>query len=143
MSLQATREEMAAYLRSINAAPAVWRANGLEPPGAAPAAPRRKRSDEWKALAAITEAAFQQQIEELAELNGWRWWHVTDSRRQAMEDWPDLVLVRDRVLYRELKTMKGKVTPGQQATLDLLANAGADACVWRPSDWDLIEQTLT
>ena len=59
---------------------------------------------------------------------------------------PDLVLVReDRVLFRELKTMKGRTTPDQKKWLELLNAAGHDAAVWRPVQWfdRTIERELT
>lgn len=49
---------------------------------------------------------------------------------------PDLVLVgRGGVLYRELKSAAGSLAPEQQVWLAALADAGADATVWRPVDW--------
>ena len=138
-TLRATPEEMRAYLISIGAKPAVFAANGLEPPEGKKAAPRPPG---YRELMALSEADFQRQITDYAELHGWRWWHVNDSRAQAMTDFPDLVLVRDRVLYREIKRYGGKVSPGQQVALEQLRRAGADAEVWWPNDWSLIEQTL-
>lgn len=140
MTLQATPDEMRAYLLSIGAKPAVFLANGLEPPAREKAKPRPPN---YRDLLALSEADFQRQITDLAELHGWRWWHVNDSRNQAMTDFPDLVLVRDRLLMREIKKYGGKVTPGQQQALAQLRRAGVDAEAWFPNDWDLIEATLT
>lgn len=54
----------------------------------------------------------------------------------------DLYLIRPavigrpgRTLWAELKSERGKLSRGQRAFLDLLASAGVDAHVWRPSDW--------
>lgn len=58
--------------------------------------------------------------------------HVHDARRSPA-GFPDLVIVGRGVLYRELKRQDGKVSPAQREWLDALAEAGADACVWRPS----------
>ena len=60
-------------------------------------------------------------------------YHTHDSRRSP-SGFPDLVIVGDRVLYRELKTAKGKVTDAQAAWLHALVLAEQDACVWRPAD---------
>jgi hypothetical protein len=60
-------------------------------------------------------------------------YHTHDSRRSP-SGFPDLVIVGDRVLYRELKTAKGKVSDAQAAWLHALVLAGQDACVWRPAD---------
>lgn len=59
--------------------------------------------------------------------------------------WPDLALIRrrgGRVLFRELKTDTGRVSPRQSAVLDLMAACGLDAKVWRPRDLDQIGREL-
>lgn len=59
--------------------------------------------------------------------------------------WPDLVLCRrrdGRVLFREVKTDRGRLTPRQAAVLELLAACGLDAGVWRPADMDRIAEEL-
>ena len=49
---------------------------------------------------------------------------------------PDLIIVGSRgVLYRELKSEKGRVSPEQHDWIDRLEQAGQDIAVWRPSDW--------
>lgn len=59
------------------------------------------------------------------------------------EGWPDLVLWRpDRIIFRELKSETGKLTPAQRDLLLSLRAAGADVLVWRPSDWPDIEKEL-
>lgn len=112
-------------------------ANGVN---TAPAPPKQRVKT--AADMAVSEADFQAQVVEYAALHGWRTWHVRDSRAQAMTDFPDLVLVRDRVLFRELKRVGGRATPGQKRALDQLRRAGADAELWCPTDWDLIVETL-
>lgn len=67
-------------------------------------------------------------------------YHTFDSRRST-PGFPDLVLVGRRVLYRELKSTRGRLTSDQQKWLDRLTSAGADADVWRPADWP--ERILT
>jgi len=48
---------------------------------------------------------------------------------------PDLVLVGPcGVLYRELKTERGRLSPEQLRWRDALQAAGADWAVWKPSD---------
>jgi len=59
--------------------------------------------------------------------------HPFDSRR-SKEGWPDWTIIGNRIIYRELKTEKGKVTPAQQAVGDILTAAGGDWTVWHPSD---------
>ena len=94
---------------------------------------------EYVALVAKTmrEKQLQDAIVAAAQRLGWLVYHTHDSRR-SQPGFPDLVLVhpgRGRILYRELKTMTGKVTTDQQKWLDALAAAGADVGVWRPTDW--------
>ncbi len=77
-----------------------------------------------------------------ARLKGWRVAFVHDSRHSP-SGWPDLVLVRGwRMLVRELKTERGRVTEAQQAWLDALDRAGVDTKVWRPSMWTEIQEEL-
>lgn len=101
----------------------------------------------------VSEAAFQRQVIQLAQMCGWRVAHFRAAqnarghwRTPVAGDgagWPDLVLVRgDRILYRELKTETGKPTPEQIAWGITLTTAGGDWAIWRPSDWPVIEQVL-
>ena len=79
-----------------------------------------------------TEKQFQAKIIEVAKLFGWHYYHPYDSRRSP-PGFPDLVLVKDRVLFRELKTEKGRLTAYQIAWGKRLMDAGSDFAVWRPS----------
>ena len=92
-------------------------------------------------VAAMTEQAFQAAVVELARLLGWRCFYVGDSRRSP-HGWPDLTLVRDRLIFRELKSEKGRLTGEQEEWGRLLAGAGMDWAVWRPGDWPEIERSL-
>jgi hypothetical protein len=58
--------------------------------------------------------------------------HVPDSRTLA-RGWPDLVLVSGYgVLFRELKTEDGVLSPSQVFILQCMKRAGLDVAVWRP-----------
>lgn len=103
------------------------------------------------APAFATEAHFQQQVIELAHLLRYRVAHFRPAqtkhgwRTPVSADgagWPDLVLVRDRVIYAELKAAKGRLRPEQEAWQQALIAAGAEHYVWRPSDFDLIAAVL-
>ncbi len=60
----------------------------------------------------------------------------TYSSRRSEAGFPDVVVVGPRgILFRELKSERGRVTSGQREWLDRLNDAGADAAVWRPADW--------
>lgn len=99
-----------------------------------PASHRRPR--------ALPERHLQERIRHLARNCGWLCYHTHDSRRSE-PGFPDLVLVRERIIYAELKAEKGRIRPEQQHWIDRLRAAGADVRVWRPADWQEIFDTLT
>lgn len=83
----------------------------------------------------MTEADFQRAVLDLARTLGLAVFHSGDSRRDACAGFPDLVIVGKRgVLWRELKTQKGRVRPEQLDWLRRLNAAAQDAAIWRPSD---------
>jgi hypothetical protein len=82
----------------------------------------------------MTEAQLLAAVRDLCKLRGCMTYHTHRSDRSE-PGFPDLViLTRTSVLYRELKTAKGRPTPAQTAWLDRLSALGADAAVWRPDD---------
>jgi hypothetical protein len=88
--------------------------------------------------ALLAEAMSEDDLEEsvrgaCAQLGVYRY-HPKDSRRSE-PGWPDDVLVGSGgVLYRELKSETGTVSPEQSRVIGLLRAAGADVQVWRPRD---------
>lgn len=112
-----------------------------------------------KALKASSEAAFQQQVLQLAGFYGWLSYHTHDSRR-SQPGFPDLVLVRGpELLFVELKTDKGRVRPEQQVWLQALTVIQSAVCrirldsgggelpaveahLWRPKDFDELHARL-
>lgn len=115
--------------------------------------------------AAMTEAELQDAVIEFARTCHWRVWHFHDSRREVgrgdngeavlvgdadAAGFPDLVLChpgRQRLIFAELKSQKGKTSPDQKDTLAALAQVvdgiengcGSPGPVqvrlWRPIDW--------
>lgn len=93
-----------------------------------------------------SEAQFQQQVLDVARLRGWTLvYHPADnvpretkSGKRYLQDvkpgFPDLVLVRERIVYAELKTMTGRLSKAQQKWRDGILAAGGDWHLWRPSD---------
>lgn len=79
----------------------------------------------------ISEAMFQALILDIAGWLGWTHYHTRDSRG-SNPGWPDLVLVRERagmparILFREIKTSRGRLTQEQARWGQLLLNAGLD-----------------
>jgi hypothetical protein len=103
-----------------------------------------------------TEAAFQARVFAFAREHGWAVLHVprVSVRRGGKlvhltatvgdgRGFVDAVLVRDRVLFRELKSDRGTLDPEQTRWRDRLHAANADWAVWKPKDWQLVVETLT
>jgi hypothetical protein len=82
---------------------------------------------------AMLEAQLQQAVMDLCKLLGLDCFHVRNSRGMQ-PGWPDLVIVGTRVLYRELKSEAGSLSPDQRRVGSRLAAAGADWAMWRPRD---------
>ena len=100
-----------------------------------------------------SERLWQDKVVQLARICGWHVDH-TPTMRDGSGHWatgglkgkPDLWLLRDgepaEVIYAELKTEKGRLSPEQKQVLSLLHRAGLEVHVWRPSDFDLIRERL-
>lgn len=104
-------------------------------------------------LPETTEKDFQAQVIALAQLCGWRVAHFRPARTKD-GSWRtpvaadgagffDLVLMRERVIFCELKTNRGTLTREQHAWREAATMAKAITVVWRPRDWDLIETVLS
>lgn len=109
---------------------------------------------------AQSEAEFQRAVIDLARLRGWLVFHARPARTQSGRwstpmqgnpGFPDLVMTRGgRVIFAELKAERGRVSRAQQAWLDALSNDTVRephtwthfAFMWRPSDWQQIEEAL-
>ena len=106
------------------------------------------------ATSAITETAWQHQVEQLAAHLGWKTMHVRRSKVRddrwatatSVPGWPDLTLWstrRQRLIVAELKTDTGRATPDQIDTLHDLAACGIPAYIWRPRDLNVVKAILT
>lgn len=92
---------------------------------------------------ALTEAAFQQHVVDYARLNGWWVYHTHDSRH-SQAGFPDLTMCRGhRLLFAELKTETGLISPAQLDVITRLRSTPAEVYVWRPSDFDTARMILT
>lgn len=69
------------------------------------------------------------------ELGG-LYYHTHDSRRSD-PGFPDctILMPSGKLMFRELKDQKGKLSPAQAVWRDRLLAAGFDWGLWRPSDW--------
>lgn len=122
--------------------------------------PGRRAMPGWRSLRALAlatrdeappgdcpEDLFQAKVEllldELSTQGDCSWYHDRDPVRNRA-GFPDLVIVLPGrgVLWRELKTARGRLSREQQVWLAQLQAAGQDAKVWRPADWDEIVTTL-
>lgn len=108
--------------------------------------------------AKMRESDFQQQIIDLAHLNGWRVAHFRSVRQQRMDGsvfystpvqadgigFPDLLMLRDeRMVIVELKVENNKTSDAQDEWLDAFRNAGVEVYVWWPKDWDEAVKVLS
>ena len=89
----------------------------------------------------LTEKEWQAHVIETATLFGWRCYHTFDSRRSA-DGFPDLVMVRERVVWAELKRETGKLTVAQWDWITALEAAGQEVYVWKPSDREQVAALL-
>lgn len=90
----------------------------------------------------LLEKQAQSMIVDLARLLGWRVYHTFDSRK-SQAGFPDLVLVRDRVIYAEIKRAGQKPRPSQVEWLNALSCAGAEVYVWTEADYDEVASILS
>ena len=82
----------------------------------------------------MLEREWQAIVVDAATRLGWRYYHTVNAKR-SRPGFPDLVLVRERVVFAELKRQDGKLKPEQEQWLEALRHAGAEVHVWRPSDY--------
>lgn len=95
----------------------------------------------------LTEAQLSGLVAELARLGGWTLRYHTLRSKGSAHGFPDWVFVhpgKQRILFAELKSEKGKPTDRQRAWLDGLSDvAGLEVYLWKPSDWTEIVTVLT
>jgi hypothetical protein len=92
----------------------------------------------------VTEKQFRQQVIDLAKLFQWEC-YFTWTSIHSPRGMPDLILCKPpRVVFAELKTLKGQPTEYQINWLNLLSDCPGNECfLWRPDDWDAIQAVLT
>ncbi len=98
----------------------------------------------------MTEDELFEGVAGALSLTGWAWLHTRRSDLAQIQGhphsagWPDLVAFgHGRVMALELKTQTGSVTPEQWAWLHRMRDAGVDARIIRPSDYDPLIRELT
>jgi hypothetical protein len=82
----------------------------------------------------MTERDFQQIVTDLCDWLRLPWYHTHDSRR-SNAGFPDLVIVgKSAIIFAELKSATGRVTPAQTEWYRHLFEAGQHVYLWRPED---------
>src|SRR5882762_234751 len=80
------------------------------------------------------ENSLLAEVRRLAKTHGWLCYHTYNSRRSD-EGFPDLVLVREAVIFAELKSRTGKPSHAQHIWLRMLERTGnVEVYLWRPQD---------
>lgn len=96
-----------------------------------------------KPKAELSEKEFTQMVvgtnsnPGVARTFGYRVYHTLRSKG-SQPGFPDWTLARDRIVFLELKTEIGRVSPAQREWLDALNTAGVEAYVVRPRHFDEI-----
>ena len=106
----------------------------------------------------ITEKEFQATVVEYAQARGWKVAHFRPAMTSRLdkkgkpvwvtpvqadgEGFVDLVLVRFRIVYAEVKSETGKLSKQQEGWRDAIVEAGGEWYCWKPSDWPEIEDVL-
>lgn len=88
------------------------------------------------------EADAQATVLDIARLKRWSAYHTHDSRGSDA-GFPDLVLVRERIVYVEMKRQGERPRPTQVDWLNRLARAGGEVYVWTLEDLDDVVAVLT
>ena len=97
------------------------------------------------------EAEWTRDVLQLATTLGWRTAHfrpaqTTKGWRTAVagdgKGWPDLILVRDRLIVAELKNEVADLEEEQAEWIAALQVAGVETYVWRPQDLDDVMAVL-
>ena len=100
----------------------------------------RRLTDEERLLRTVTEKHLDEDVRRECKRLSWRRYHTFRSDRSP-SGFPDLCLVRECVLFAELKRENASPTPDQVLWLDDLALAGAHVFLWKPSHFTSGEVT--
>ena len=101
----------------------------------------------------ISEAQFQRNVCDIAQLYGWMVDHTPPMRSArggiftgGLTGKTDLVLFSTKskgIIYAELKTQIGKVSASQAVFRNLIISNGGEYHLWRPSDMPAIVERLS
>lgn len=112
--------------------------------------PKAKPKKERKKV--VPEKDFQKQFLQFAKLMGWHRAHFRPGMNQRGTwqtavagdgvGFPDVVLVRERVVWIELKSDVGTLSEEQEVWRDKLLFAKQEWYCWKPKDWPTIQTVL-
>ena len=92
-------------------------------------------------IAELTEKEWMAQIAGLAKQLGWVRYHTLRSKG-SQPGFPDDVLLRDRAIFIEYKTEKGKLSDAQKDWIRRLIVANAEVYVARPRHLEELARVL-
>ena len=104
-----------------------------------------------RALRAISEDEWRDSVLEYAAGFGWAVAYFRAGRTEHGwrtpvgadgTGWPDLCLVRERILWAELKRETADLEPDQELWRDRIQAAGGEWHLWRPRDADAVIAVL-
>jgi hypothetical protein len=93
----------------------------------------------------VTEDELLSAVLDMAALFKWRTLHIRPARtehgwRSPVQGdgagFPDLLLLRERLVFAELKSERGSLSVDQQDWMFALGEIDAERYVWRPKDWE-------
>ena len=111
----------------------------------------KRLTEEDKYYREQSEWQFQNFVIARAINNGWSHYHAPDNKPDKngriqsgiVKGFPDIVLVKgSKLVFAELKTETGRVSPEQKDWLAKLASTGCETYVWRPSMWKEVNEFL-
>lgn len=80
----------------------------------------------------ISEKQFESHVIEYARNMGWKVYCSYNNSRSE-PGFPGLVLVRDVILFRQLKSENGRISKTQNEWAEALIHTGSDFKIWKPS----------
>lgn len=102
----------------------------------------------------LSERQWQKVVLDMFKIYGWRTAHFDASVRVVGKErtfvgdvgskgFPDIIACRPkRIIFAELKSEKGRLSEQQKEWLALLNISDAETYVWRPSDYNDIQEVL-
>jgi hypothetical protein len=80
----------------------------------------------------MTESELLTQVLDLCDKYGLLYFHSTNSKRDIGRGWPDLAILGRRLIFAELKSQVGAMTPDQVTWKYKLIAAGQTHYQWKP-----------